>query len=239
MRRIQLLLVATSIMSIALAEVKIVTCVGDSITQYGGYPEALQKILGADWQVVNAGKGGATILEGSLFPYDQQKQYQKALKSNPDKVVIILGVNDANPRWWENPERKRSHQGSSKEEFKERYIELIRELQQLPKKPEVILATPLPVFPHVGKEFMTQRMLAKGKTYSEEAWQQLKQERQGRQTNLQQSIIPLIKEIAASEGLPLIDLNALMQNAKEHCTDGVHYRKEAAPIYAQLISQAL
>lgn len=43
-----------------------VTCVGDSNTA-SIYPSLLQDLLGQGWAVVNAGKGAATIIDGTLY----------------------------------------------------------------------------------------------------------------------------------------------------------------------------
>jgi len=52
-------------------------------------------MLGSDYVVHNFGAGGKATMRSSNKPYWNSEQYQKALKSNPDVVIIGLGTNDA------------------------------------------------------------------------------------------------------------------------------------------------
>ena len=80
-----------------------VACVGDSITMGVGttnpalqsYPAQLQELLGPSWAVTNFGVGGRTMLR-KVDPFS----FGRALKSNPDLVVIMLGVNDSKTNSW-------------------------------------------------------------------------------------------------------------------------------------------
>jgi len=182
-----------------------VTCVGDSNTQRG-YPRILQNLLGKGWKMENCGIGAATLIEGTLRPYHKMKHYQTALASDPDYVIIMLGTNDASPRWWTDS-RKTTFKGDLLPEFKSRYLTLIDSLQALESKPQIILAIPLSVYP-------------------ERAPKQHKESAQGRKKNLQNDIIPIIQEIAKEKGLPLVDLQAHMGNTPELSADGVHLTKE-------------
>ena len=63
-----------------------VVCVGDSITA-GPYPEMLQNELGKGWVTVNCGQGAATVIEGTLRPY----------QNSPNIIVFLvddMGVAD-------------------------------------------------------------------------------------------------------------------------------------------------
>ena len=180
----------------------------------------LQKSLGQGWAIVNAGKGAATIIDGTLRPYHKIEQYQQAITSNPDKVIIMLGTNDANPKWWDDADRPTEFNGTPAQEFKAGLIKLIQDFQGLPSNPEVILATPLPIFPNKTKA----GMLA---------------ERIGRNAHLVNNIIPIIKTVAHEQQLSLIDINTKMADQEENCRDGVHYKAEGYQMMTELFKQAL
>ncbi len=88
---------------------QIIACVGDSNTQRG-YPKILQQKLGAEWKAVNCGISAATILDGTLRPFHKMEQYKTALGSKANVIIMMLGTNDANPRWWDG-ERKTEFDG--------------------------------------------------------------------------------------------------------------------------------
>ena len=46
-------------------------------------------------EIVNLGVGGRTMMKNGDYPYWNEPQYQQALKSKPDAVVLMLGTNDA------------------------------------------------------------------------------------------------------------------------------------------------
>jgi acyl-CoA thioesterase I len=116
-----------------------VACVGDSITQGAGttkgfsYPSQLQKLLGEEWQVGNYGVGGRTLLKKGDFPYWEEKAYQKALRSKPDVVIIMLGTNDTKPQNWR-----------FEADFVADYTELVKSFLDLASKPRVYICRPCP-----------------------------------------------------------------------------------------------
>jgi lysophospholipase L1-like esterase len=118
-----------------------VACVGDSITAGGGaqpgfsYPEQLGRLLGKDWEVLNCGNSGSTLLSEGNKPYIRQKEYADALASRPDLVIIMLGTNDTKPVNWE---KKRG--------FKKDYQSLIQSFRALESKPRIYICRPVPVF---------------------------------------------------------------------------------------------
>lgn len=117
-----------------------VACVGDSITQGSGaskgmsYPSQLQKLLGEKWAVENFGVSGRTLMRSGDNSYWKEAAYQKALKFNPDVVIIMLGTNDTKPQNW-------SHKG----EFETDYRDLVKSFQALESKPRIFLCRPNPV----------------------------------------------------------------------------------------------
>lgn len=94
-----------------ISHVTRIVCVGDSITQGVGagdeigesYPAQLQKKLGYEYDVVNYGKGGATMCAYAHELYQTRAYMEKsgyyddliAMAPYTDVVVIMLGSNDA------------------------------------------------------------------------------------------------------------------------------------------------
>ncbi len=94
-----------------------IICIGDSIT-YGlcassrekSYPHVLGEILGEEYSVKNFGRNGATAYLNSDFkedapsPYKKTPEYKEAISEKADVVIIMLGMNDANPtHFWNLP----------------------------------------------------------------------------------------------------------------------------------------
>lgn len=119
-----------------------VACVGDSITEGAGaknpktdsYPAQLGQMLGGKFAVENFGVGGSTLLNDGDKPYQKQGRCRKALQSNPDIVVIMLGTNDTKPQNWK-----------LKDQFVADYKDLIGQFQKLPSHPKIFVCLPPPV----------------------------------------------------------------------------------------------
>jgi lysophospholipase L1-like esterase len=111
-----------------------IACVGDSITEGSGYPEALQKMLGADYCVGNFGVSGSTVLLISDRPYINQTEYLRSKAFQPAIVIIMLGTNDA-----------RTNIHYSIGDFSTDYTKLISEYQAIASNPEIWLVTPPPI----------------------------------------------------------------------------------------------
>jgi acetyl esterase/lipase/lysophospholipase L1-like esterase len=195
----------------------LLACSGDSNTQRN-YPQFLQQELGDGYQVKNFGKDAATIIDGSYFPYHKTPQYKDALKFSPDIVLLMFGTNDANPKWCKDKDRKTDFKGTPQEEFKSGYIQLINNFKKKNPQVEIYALTPLPVW-------------AKKKPKDENL--------QGRKKQLNEWVIPTIKEIAKEQGLHLIDINKLMKNKYQYTIDGVHINNEGYKILAQKIYKKL
>jgi len=114
-----------------------VACVGDSITMgegtqdkaTQGYPAQLQTMLGARWEVKTFAAGGRTLLR-KQDPMD----YHRAMKSNPDVVVILLGTNDARQATWDKHGK----------EFVGDYEGIVKDFQGVSTHPKVWLCLPPP-----------------------------------------------------------------------------------------------
>lgn len=118
-----------------------VTCVGASTTENADAPECswpsqMAEMLGSRFSVLNAGASGSNVIRDKRanFPYSTSAQYQTALSSDPDIVIIMLGGNDCGAHWYEsgieNPEK----------EFEKDYNALVDEFEDLSKRPVIILA---------------------------------------------------------------------------------------------------
>lgn len=85
-----------------------VACVDNSVTygytienrEVNSYPAQLQRMLGEDYEVMNFGKSGATLLNKGHRPYCEQEECKAALDFAGDRVIIHLGLNDTDPRDW-------------------------------------------------------------------------------------------------------------------------------------------
>lgn len=131
------------ILSASAAEKTRVACVGDSITFGSGikdrnvnsYPAQLGKALGDEYEVINCGVSGRTLLKHGDHPIWKEKAYEKAKSFKPDIVIIKLGTNDTKPQNWK-----------FKSEFKSDLIAMVKDFQSLESKPTVYLCKPVPVY---------------------------------------------------------------------------------------------
>jgi lysophospholipase L1-like esterase len=120
-----------------------VACIGNSITfghgipdrEKNSYPAQLQSLLGNNYEVVNYGVSGTTLLRNGNRPYWNTKQYKMALENNPDIVFIKLGTNDSKLI-------NRVHI----DEFEKDYHDFIRSFSSLGSHPRIILLLPVPSY---------------------------------------------------------------------------------------------
>lgn len=116
-----------------------VACVGDSITAGSGagpgqaYPAQLQRELGENWQVVNFGVSGRTLLRKGDRPYWNENAFKQAQAFQPDAVIILLGANDTKPQNWTNAA-----------EFPTDYADLVNVFRGLESKPRIYVCRPTP-----------------------------------------------------------------------------------------------
>jgi len=122
---------------------KRIVCVGASITEGArtsdpskkSYPAQLGKLLGDEYEVINYGIGGTTMLRKGNHPYWNTEAYYKALKSEPDIVFIDLGGNDA-----------KAINRPFYNELEQDARDMIRSFTSLPSGPRVILLLPTAFF---------------------------------------------------------------------------------------------
>lgn len=125
----------------------VIACLGDSITAGVGaseasrsYPSQLQYMLGESYEVINLGACSSSMMHSADDPYIRRLQWQAALQCNANIFVIMLGTNDARPNNW-------AKEGlPTAEVFEADYAAMIRQLQQLPRKPRIYTATPPPLY---------------------------------------------------------------------------------------------
>ncbi len=110
-----------------------VSCVGDSITEWSGYPASLQTLLGSSYKVGNFGVAGAAVSPTWHEAYVSKSEFCDSKDFAPAIVVIMLGTNDA-------------HDYQSASTFTSDYKQLVSEYQALPSRPRIILVKPPPIF---------------------------------------------------------------------------------------------
>jgi acyl-CoA thioesterase-1 len=111
-----------------------ISCVGDSIT-VAGYPAVLQTLLGNSYSVSNFGVSGTTMLKNGDSPYWNTGNYQAAIRSSPDIVIIMLGTNDAKPWNWVHAAN-----------YSVDYAAMIGIFKGLQRNPKIFINTPPPVY---------------------------------------------------------------------------------------------
>ena len=123
-----------------------VACIGNSITLGVGltdpandsYPSKLAVLLDDDYDVINYGTGGRTLLQNTDLPYIESTTHGFSVATPHDIVVILLGTNDSDEHNW-----------IEKDHFKEDYYDLIDDYNMnFPEygDPVFILGLPPPVF---------------------------------------------------------------------------------------------
>ena len=55
----------------------------------------------AQLEIINFGYSGRTMSHKSPFPYVESKLYKQVMWSQPDYVLIMLGINDSKDGWWD------------------------------------------------------------------------------------------------------------------------------------------
>ncbi|HTQ51769.1 MAG TPA: GDSL-type esterase/lipase family protein [Candidatus Acidoferrales bacterium] len=122
----------------------VVACIGDSITAGVGvttpalesYPAKLQKLLGTNYNVLNYGVSGTTLLISGDMSYWNTGAFTASHNAPlPDIVIILLGTNDSKPQNWQY--------GNN---FYSDYRRLISTYTNLTSIPRVLICTPPPVF---------------------------------------------------------------------------------------------
>jgi sialate O-acetylesterase len=121
-----------------------IACIGNSVTYgYGlndpstqSYPAQLRNMLGNKYDVKNFGHNGATLLRNGHNPYYKTKEFNAAINFIPDIAVIHLGLNDTDPRDWNNYSN----------EFKSDYSWMLDTLRKVNPNIKVYICLMTPIF---------------------------------------------------------------------------------------------
>lgn len=209
---------------------KRIVCCGDSIT-FGymasgpdkAYPVVLQQLLGQKYTVMNCGRNGATVIDDyplvpdRYAPYSKSPEFLQATASSPDVVILMLGMNDANPTHHFNANAGGKITDHYQSLFRDALTQLITQLRQLPSKPAVILGC------------TTHMCRTPGKIFSEEYVADFKH-------NL--NVIRYIqKSVAAEMGIPFVDTLTNMDNPAFY-SDGCHMTDSGYSNLAQIFLPA-
>ncbi|MCG1035779.1 alpha/beta hydrolase fold domain-containing protein [Polaribacter sargassicola] len=191
-----------------------IACVGDGNTK----TQFLQGFLGEKHQVKNFEKEGATLIDGTNFPYAKIDEYKKSIKFNSDIILIMFGANEAHPKWFLDSNRSTKFTDSVRDEFKAEYIKLIKSYKQKNKNAQIYVLTPLLISENKNpqKEFI--------KEYN---------------NALNSWVIPVVKEIVEEQGIKLIDTNQLINKSFKYTKDGVHLTKKGYKVLAKKIKQEI
>lgn len=196
-----------------------IACVGDSITQGMGrdhegndnepqdaYPVQLQGILGSDYQVLNAGVGGHGALRNLMGHryYGDEQAYQTSLDFAPNIVLMMLGTNDASDYYVSNYSET-GWNDNVKEEFKKDYSGLLESYLNLATNPKVYIV--LPTYCYEVTEYTD----GNGELIV-----------LNRQSNLENYVIPALREIADEYDIEIIDMQSFTSDHEEWFPDKIH-----------------
>lgn len=207
-----------------------IACVGDSIT-FGhcasdasqSYPAALGRLLGAGWETLNFGRNSATLLSdytyaGHEIPYTMCEPYAPSLASEPDIVLIMLGMNDANPLH----ALSAGNDGALSDALLERYFAeacaLIQTYRALPAHPAVFFCQ---------TTWMLRQTCAKWDAHYI-----------ARFLGNLEKLLPVQRRVAQAEGVPYIDTREGMR-LPEYYFDGAHMTDMGYAALAAVIARQL
>lgn len=131
-----------------IEDVSHIACIGDSIT-YGmgvqsrkteAWPAVLDTLLPDDWQVLNYGLSGRTLLAEGDEPYTEEDFYTISHEANADIYIIMLGTNDSKPYNW------------NAENYRTELTDFAKSYSELESNPTVYLMIPSKCFVIDGNE---------------------------------------------------------------------------------------
>jgi len=194
-----------------------VACMGDSITQGSGvspastYPSQLAKLLGDDYDVLNFGAGGTTLMLRGDLPYRKRPEFARATDFDADVVLVMLGVNDTC-----GPPRGNWALAPS-------FLADARDLLRFLKRPgnQVVVGLPSPMFPNLD-----------GLTPERRA------DLAARSPRLMQ-VREWLMKAAQFEGVRVVDLDGVLAPDRKLVTDGVHPTAEGYSRIAERFREAV
>jgi acyl-CoA thioesterase I len=200
-----------------------VACVGDSITAglfassaAASYPSVLQGLFGTSVQVRNFGHSGATMMSVADLPYQNQVEYTNATTfvagagaTAVVDVILMLGTNDSKPYNW----FVNGVSGTTRAaQFVTDCTALVDHFASLPTHPLVYLALP-------SRSFTNTYMISGAIIHDQ--------------------MLPLIQQVAAAKGLPVIDVDTPTAPHPELFPDGVHPNDTGYALIAQVMHDGL
>ena len=132
---------------------KHIACIGDSVTFGNGvwpfhktqsYPAYLDKYVGSDYQVLNYGLSGRTLMNEGDRPYSKEKFYNISHEVKADVYIIMLGSNDSKSHNWKYTGEDGINYKNELKEFANSYI-------SLENSPTVYLMQPPKAFKKIYK----------------------------------------------------------------------------------------
>ena len=197
-----------------------VACVGDSIT-YGyaasspsaSYPSDLQKLFGSSVSVMNYGHSSATMLSVGDLPYQKQSEYTAATSfvsgAGASAAVAVVIVLGTNDAKSYNWMSGTSTRAA---QFQTDAAAMVDHFAQLATHPTVYLGIP--------PRGYTNSFGIDG-------------------TVLHDQIDPILRQVAASKGIPTIDLDASTAGHPELFSDGIHPTDTGYMLVATVVHDAL
>ena len=196
-----------------------VVCIGDSIT-YGArvpdrerncYPAQLGWRLGEEYEVVNGGQGGRTLLSAGDRPYVKSGVWTYIPDWSPDLAVVILGTNDTCLGTRGNWKHAAHLEADARA--------MVTALRSANAEVRVLLCTPPPIFPDApGLDEDRRADLA-------ERAPRLKR------------IARALRSAARTQGVEFVDLSRVLSVGQ--VVDGVHPSSFGAAAIADRIAEAI
>jgi lysophospholipase L1-like esterase len=194
-----------------------VACVGDSITEGFGIPDAqrkefcwpsvLQKTLGDKYEVLNLGVCGNILVRDRNASWNLSGRAKQLPKFKPDIIVMMLGTNDSQKKAW-----------VSKERFESDLKKYLEEFRKINRKVKIYICYPPP-------SFAGQQLKMSGDSYSSAFYKK--------------TIIPILKKVAKEEKIPTIDVFNQFKKHPEYFADGLHPNIKGAAEIAKFIAAQL
>jgi acyl-CoA thioesterase I len=120
-------------------DVSRIACMGDSITNMTPYPADLQALLGSGFVVGDFGCTGAAVNFYSDRVYYFSDSYKEARAFQPNKVIIMLGTNDARTNL-------KDEIGNFTINYEHMIQRMINGTKPFTSHPQIFLVIPPPIF---------------------------------------------------------------------------------------------
>ncbi len=192
-----------------------VACVGDSITKGANstypniqnYPAYLQQMLGYNYYVKNFGIDGYSLIDTDYYAYKKTAEYNASKAFKPDVVLFMLGTNDCNP----GQDYKDWTNPEREVKYKESAGLFFDAYRAANENVQIFMGVPSTLF------YST--------VWPWEEWA----------ARIVAHAVPLNREIAEENDLPVIDIYTWSLENPSVFTDGLHPRDETYKLYAKRV----